>query len=187
MRVSQFVTFAFARKPEAEDHTAADQRMSWRALMEYFHPAIFLLLLSATVAPPLPAQPQSKIPAQEVKRGKYLLNEGVKCPECHTPRDKNNQLDPYRWLQGAPIWIQPVFKTPDWADMVPPLAGLSNYTDEQATRVLEKGERSNGGGTVQPPMHIYHMNHADARAIIAYLRSLPSHSRTVFEIVEDAL
>jgi hypothetical protein len=114
--------------------------------MEYFHPAIILLLLSATVAPPLPAQPQSKFPSQEVKRGKYLVNEVAKCPECHTPRDKNNQLDPDRWLQGAPIWIQPVFKTPDWADMVPPLAGLSNYTDEQATRVLERGERANGGG-----------------------------------------
>jgi mono/diheme cytochrome c family protein len=136
---------------------------------------ILLFIASATLTPVTYAQSPTKSSSPIVKRGKYLVEEVAKCPECHTPRDKNNQLDPERWLQGAPIWIQPVFKTPNWADLVPPLAGLSNYTDEQATRVLEKGERANGGGTVQPPMHIYHMNHADAHAIIAYLRSLPSH------------
>ena len=100
------------------------------------------------------AQPQSKSSALEVKRGKYLVEEVAKCPECHTPRDKNNQLDPDRWLQGAPIWIQPVIKTTNWADLLPAPAGLSNYKDEQVTRVLEKGERANGGGTVQPPMQM---------------------------------
>jgi mono/diheme cytochrome c family protein len=123
----------------------------------------------------LHSQPQMKYSAAQVKRGKYLVEEVAKCPECHTPRDKNNQLDPQRWLQGAPIWIQPVFKTPGWADEAPSLAGLTSYTDEQATRVLEKGERANGGGTVQPPMHIYRMHHDDVQAIIAYLRSLPNH------------
>ncbi len=139
------------------------------------YPMFKLLFILASLAPTAYGQSQIKSSAQEVKRGKYLVEEIAKCPECHTPRDKNNQLDRDRWLQGAPIWIQPVFKTPNWADQAPALAGLSNYTDDQATRVLEKGERANGGGTVQPPMHIYRMNHADARAIIAYLRSLPSH------------
>jgi hypothetical protein len=40
-------------------------------------------------------------------------------------------------------------------------------------RVLEMGQGA-GPTPIQPPMHIYHMNHADAQAIIAYLRSLPS-------------
>jgi hypothetical protein len=30
---------------------------------------------------------------------------------------------------------------------------------------------------LRPPMHIYHMNQADARAIIAYLKSLPQPRR----------
>lgn len=130
------------------------------------------ILISFGMAPK--ARAQGRFSAEQVKRGKYLVEEVAKCPECHTPRDKNNQLDPQRWLQGGPIWIQPVFKTPDWADSVPSIAGLANYTDEQATRVLEKGERANGGGTVQPPMHIYRMHHEDAQAIIAYLRSVPN-------------
>lgn len=113
---------------------------------------------------------QQSAPTREVDRGKYLVEEIAKCPECHTPRDANNQLDRDRWLQGAPIWIQPVARIANWADNAPMLAGLANYTDEQVERVLEKGEGA-GTSAIQPPMHIYHMNHADAKAIIAYLRS----------------
>jgi hypothetical protein len=29
------------------------------------------------------------------------------------------------------------------------------------------------GEMLRPPMHIYHMKHEDAEAIVAYLRSLP--------------
>jgi hypothetical protein len=39
-------------------------------------------------------------------------------------------------------------------------------------RILEKGTGPEGE-EIRPPMHIYHMNHADAKAIIAYLKSLP--------------
>jgi hypothetical protein len=43
---------------------------------------------------------------------------------------------------------------------------------DQAERILEKGIGPNGL-PIQPPMHVYHMTHADAQAITAYLRSLP--------------
>lgn len=135
----------------------------------------FLVLLSlafAAVSSTIEPQRQTPEPSSDVERGKYLVEEIAKCTECHTPRDKNNQLERDRWLQGAPIWIQPVIKTNNWADNAPMLAGLSNYTDEQVQRVLEKGEGA-GGAPIQPPMHIYHMKHSDAAAIIAYLRSLP--------------
>jgi len=49
---------------------------------------------------------------------------------------------------------------------------LPSLSDEQMERVLEKGESANGR-EIQPPMHIYHLSHSDAQAIIAYLRSLP--------------
>jgi mono/diheme cytochrome c family protein len=109
--------------------------------------------------------------ANQVSWGKYLVEEIAKCTECHTPRDQSNLLDRDRWLQGAPIWIRPVVPTPNWADMAPALASLSNYTDAQVERVLEKGVGVTNG-PIQPPMHIYHMHHADSAAIIAYLRSL---------------
>jgi mono/diheme cytochrome c family protein len=114
-------------------------------------------------------------PAQksEVERGKYLVEEVAKCPECHTPRDARGNLDTEAWLQGAPIWIRPVKPIPNWADRAPDLSGLPSFTDAEMERVLEKGIGPEGE-TLRPPMHIYHMNPSDAKAIIAYLKSLPA-------------
>lgn len=107
----------------------------------------------------------------EIARGRYLVEEVAKCSECHTPRDADMQLDRSQWLQGAPIWIQPSRHVENWAQFAPSLAGLPGYSDEQMQRVLEMGLAANGRA-IQPPMHIYHLNHADAQAIVAYLRSL---------------
>jgi mono/diheme cytochrome c family protein len=142
-------------------------KLSWQLTLIVIVPA---LIAAASLKPD--SSPQNASRSSDVSRGKCLVEEVAKCPECHTPRDKNNQLDRERWLQGAPIWIQPVVKTPNWADAAPTLAGLTNYTDEQMSNVLEKGEGVQGM-PIQPPMHIYHMNHNDATAIIAYLRSIP--------------
>lgn len=109
----------------------------------------------------------------QADQGRYLVEEVAKCSECHTPRDAENQLDRSRWLQGAPIWIQPVRLAPNWAQFAPSLAGLPGLSDEQMQRVLEMGQGADGR-EIQPPMHVYHLNHGDAQAIIAYLRSLPS-------------
>lgn len=108
----------------------------------------------------------------ETERGRYLVEEVAKCAECHTPRNAQGELDRHAWLQGAPIWIMPVKPIPNWADRAPALAGFPGLTEEQGERVLEKGTGPEGE-TLRPPMHIYHMSQADARAIIAYLRSLP--------------
>lgn len=107
-----------------------------------------------------------------IARGKYLVEEVAKCAECHTPRDASGNLDAHAWLQGAPIWIMPVRPIQNWADRAPALAGLPSFTDVQMERVLEKGSGPEGE-TLRPPMHTYHMAPEDAKAIIAYLKSLP--------------
>jgi mono/diheme cytochrome c family protein len=109
----------------------------------------------------------------EVERGRYLVEEIAKCPECHTPRKPDGELDSAAWLRGASIWIRPVAPIPNWADRAPALAGLPSFTDAQAEKVLEEGTGPNGE-PLRPPMHIYHMSPADARAIVAYLKSLPA-------------
>ena len=144
--------------------------------------AIFSLLIflvarsSVIVSGAQSAQTVQRAPARvsdnEAARGRYLVEEVAKCSECHTPRDAQNQLDRSRWLQGASIWIEPVRSVSNWAQFAPSLAGLSGLSDEQMQRVLEKGQAANGRD-IQPPMHLYHLNHADAQAVIAYLRSLP--------------
>lgn len=108
----------------------------------------------------------------EIERGRYLVEEVAKCAECHTPRDANGNLIQARWLQGAPIWILPVRPIQNWAERAPALAGFPSFTEEEGERVLEQGIGPEGE-PLRPPMHIYHMSHEDAQAIIAYLKSLP--------------
>ena len=107
----------------------------------------------------------------DVERGRYIVENVAMCEECHTPRDAGGNLDESRRLEGAPIWIQPVHARTDWANRAPALAGFVGFTDAQGEDILERGIGPNGLA-IQPPMHIYHMNQADALAVIAYLRSL---------------
>ena len=108
----------------------------------------------------------------ERERGRYLVENVAMCTECHTPRNANGDLERNAWLQGAPIWIMPVRPIKNWADHAPPLAGFPSLSDAEGERVLEQGIGPEGEA-LRPPMHIYHMKPADAKAIIAYLKSLP--------------
>jgi mono/diheme cytochrome c family protein len=112
----------------------------------------------------------------DVERGKYLVENVAMCGECHTPRDARGELKTGAWLQGASTWIRPVAPIYPWADAAPPLAGMPSFTDEQFATILEKGTGPEGE-VLRPPMHIYHMHHEDAKAIIAYLKTLPAGSR----------
>lgn len=145
---------------------------------------VSLLLVFVLAAIILAVNPRHSADAQsknartgpEVERGRYLVEEVAKCPECHTPRQADGQLDSGQWLQGAPIWIKPVAPISNWAQHAPTLAGLPSFTDAAMENVLEKGIGPNGEA-IRPPMHIYHLNEADAKAIIAYLKSLPAPIR----------
>ena len=119
------------------------------------------------------AQKAPNSPTQEgsIERGRYLVENVAMCEECHTPRDSKGNLDESRRLQGAAIWIVPVHRMTNWANRAPALAGFEEFTEGQGEQILEKGIGPNGL-ELQPPKHIYHMTHADAQAVIAYLRSL---------------
>jgi mono/diheme cytochrome c family protein len=106
-----------------------------------------------------------------VERGRYLVEDVAMCGECHSPRDSEGQLDHSRWLQGAPVWFTPNLTFPDWAYRAPALAGLPSFTDADMTMILEKGLQPNGRA-IRPPMHVFHMNHEDAMAIVAYLKTV---------------
>ncbi|MGA2812187.1 MAG: cytochrome c [Candidatus Acidiferrum sp.] len=112
----------------------------------------------------------------DVERGRYLVEDVAMCGECHTPRNGKGDLKTDAWLQGATTWIRPVAAIQPWADTAPPLAGMPSFTDEQLATILEKGTGPEGE-VLRPPMHIYHMHHEDAKAIIAYLKTLPAGSR----------
>ena len=137
--------------------------------------AVLLTLPSrhSTALAQTPANPAATTAEKgEVERGRYLVEDVAMCGECHTPRNEHGELRTDSWLKGASIWIQPVVPVHNWALNVPALAGWPSFTEEQGERILEKGTGPEGE-ELRPPMHIYHMKHEDAKAIIAYLRSLP--------------
>jgi mono/diheme cytochrome c family protein len=113
--------------------------------------------------------PQPLDPAL-VKRGEYLVNQVARCGDCHTPRDDRGRLDPNRHLQGAAMWFTPKVRIGEWEDRAPDITRsgkAGKWTEERMVRLLTGGKESD------PPMPAYKLEPADARAVAAYLRSLP--------------
>ena len=139
--------------------------------------ALSVMILASLAAAQYRANSQSAVSTGgDVERGKYLVENVAMCGECHTPRNAGGNLKYDAWLQGATTWIRPVAPIQPWADTAPPLAGVPSFTDAQLATVLEQGIGPEGE-TLRPPMHIYHMHPEDAKAIIAYLKSLPAGTR----------
>jgi len=147
----------------------------WQAWLAGITVSAVALASLAAAQHSAPSQSASSL-AGDIERGKYLVENVAMCGECHTPRNANGDLKNDAWLQGATTWIRPVAPIQQWADTAPPLAGMPSFTDVQFATVLEQGIGPEGE-TLRPPMHIYHMHHEDAKAIIAYLKSLPAGAR----------
>ncbi|HYD88705.1 MAG TPA: c-type cytochrome [Vitreimonas sp.] len=118
------------------------------------------------------AQPTAA-PTREalVERGDYLVNNVVLCGDCHTPMGPNGP-DHTRHLQGAPNLTTVSIPIP-WGEVAPPIAGLpANYTEEQFIAFLQTGVRPDGSHP-RPPMPPYRLNEDDARAVAAYIATVP--------------
>ena len=120
--------------------------------------------------PVLAAKPKAT-PAT-IERGRYLVEGVGMCADCHTPRLETGAFDRSRWLMGAPLPFAPTALMPAWAPAAPSIAGLENYTDEEAVKLLMTGMTPLESG-LRPPMPEYRMNAEDAAAVVAYLRAQP--------------
>jgi Cytochrome c len=110
--------------------------------------------------------------AARVRRGEYLVERVAYCAACHTQRDYFGRQDRAQWLQGAKLDFKPAHFMP-WAATAPAIAGLPNFTnDEAAVRYFETGNNA-AGKTSLPPMPQFRFEHDDAVAVVAYLRTLP--------------
>jgi len=131
--------------------------------------ALGALLLSACAQQDAPLTE-----AQLLERGDYLVNGVVLCGDCHTPRLPDMSSDLTRRLHGAEIGES---GPPEiFATYAPALAGgPANYSEEQFIAFLQTGVRPDGSHA-RPPMPPYRLNEEDARAVSAYIRSLPAAS-----------
>ena len=117
-----------------------------------------------------PAEAEPAKDAQ-IKRGQYLVERVGMCAECHTPRADNGEYDRTEWLKGNVLDFKPTHPMP-FAVVAPQIAGLPTFpTDELAWRFLETGTNTFGKISL-PPMPQFRLEHDDAIAVVAYLRSL---------------
>jgi len=106
-----------------------------------------------------------------IARGDYLVNSVVLCGDCHTPMGPNGP-DHTRHLQGAPNLTTVSIPIP-WGEVAPSIAGIpAHFTEEQFIAFLQTGVRPDGSHP-RPPMPPYRLNDEDARAVAAYIATLP--------------
>jgi mono/diheme cytochrome c family protein len=131
-----------------------------------------LVLVAACVSANVwqaPAQEQAKGDAQ-LERGAYLVNEVARCADCHTPRNDKGQLDSTKHLQGAPTWFTSKIMFKKWHNSAPDITAsgvASKWTEERLVKFLSTGVQAD------MPMPAYRLSVDDAKAVTAYLRSLP--------------
>lgn len=134
-----------------------------------------------------------------IARGKYLVEMGANCGECHTPVTATGEPDETYHLAGhvagRPVPSNTAFKafhgegftyagnlTPDRE------TGLGGWTHEEFRRALKEGI-TRRGRPLQPPMpwerYRKMFSDQDIDAIWIYLQSLPPVSNRVPERVES--
>ena len=117
--------------------------------------------------------PPSQSQAERIEHGRYLVHNVGMCIDCHSPRDERGEFVDSKHLSGAPLGFAATVPMP-WMPLAPRLAGLpAGYTEDDTVRFLMTGERPNNMPATLPPMPPFRMNDNDAKAIAAYLKSLP--------------
>jgi mono/diheme cytochrome c family protein len=141
-------------------------------------PLTIALLVTCTG---VPADDIEAVPAAGVARGEYLVAI-MECAGCHTTgalrgqRRQDGHLAGsevglgFEDAQGRPGAVFPPNLSPD------PETGLGNWTDGQILRAIRFGQRPDGrvlSPAMPWPAYGSRLSEADARDIVAYLRSLP--------------
>jgi mono/diheme cytochrome c family protein len=142
--------------------------------------------LSPTRMPVAPAVQSGQTAAQDpevLEHGRYFV-ELIGCAVCHTNGALIGAPKFDEWLSGSDVGIAysnpmkfdnpgiifPGNLTPD------PKTGIGQWSDDEIISAIRHGLDRQGGRLIQAmPWLIYEMiSDADARAIVAYLRSLPA-------------
>jgi len=113
--------------------------------------------------------------ANQVERGRYLVEQVGKCSECHTPAGPDGRPDKSKWLKGAPLTFAPIGKPPKWEDHAPditPSGRLFQRWGAKGIAAFLTTGKGPGGDAADPPMPTYTLKQDDAEAIVAYLKTL---------------
>ncbi len=111
-----------------------------------------------------------------VKRGEYLVTLAA-CSDCHTPGSFLGKPDMSKLLGGSDVG----FAIPElgyfWGPNLTPdkETGLGNWSEQEILLALREGTRPDGRklAPIMPWMAYAKLSNDDAKAIVAYLKSLP--------------
>jgi len=106
-----------------------------------------------------------------IARGKYLVEDVAYCTNCHTPRNSKGQLERSKWLEGGPLFWQPAHPMQNYPQLVPRIAGTIPATDDEMVTLLTTGVWKDGT-RLREPMPQFRLTQDDAKAVIAYLKTL---------------
>src|ERR1700761_3823763 len=131
---------------------------------------LFSLILTAC-----PVVCRAQTSSSTVERGRYLVDQMGKCGDCHTPRGAHGMPDKERWLKGSPLGFKPIAPVPGFATVAPDLTATSplwkSWGQDGWVQFFITGKAPDGKPAA-PPMPQYTLTTQDARAIVAYLKSL---------------
>lgn len=149
--------------------------MSW---VRFFSCSVGVALLATSAIakqqePVASAPPASSLsmPRGNLEHGRYIVENIAMCVECHSDRDHDGKIIESSRFHGGPIPFKPPWPN-NWAVRAPRNAGLLEYTDALAMRLLTQGAIDRRGVQLRPPMPRFHMSPQDAADVIVYMRSL---------------
>ncbi len=120
-----------------------------------------------------------EVTPERLARGAYLVHHAADCVGCHSEHsfEWGLPLVPGREAAGGFTWDEKIGfpgvviarnLTPD------PETGLGNWTDGEILRAMREGVDRNGNALfpIMPYGHLREMGDEDAKAVVAYLRSM---------------
>ncbi len=136
--------------------------------------AAAVALLAASQAAPAQQAGASKA---QIARGNYIVNSLAACANCHTPRNPDGSPQKGKDFAGGLPFDDPVLGTVYARNLTPDKdTGIGSWTDEQIMTAFRTGKNKEGD-VLMPPMPyplFNNMSDDDAKAVVAYLRSLPA-------------
>lgn len=143
-----------------------------------FAPYGFMLVLALAVVmlqrdSAVSAQNASTPDSDQIQRGEYLTHSVAMCVVCHSPKDEHGQPLLSQQFEGGVIPAQPTYpKMAKWASHAPALGPLVGGTGDDVITLLKTGIVPRTGKPPRGPMPPFRLSDEDARAVVAYLKSL---------------
>jgi len=151
--------------------------MRWKVLLASI---LVLLVVGVTVTAQNQSSSAGAAPEQSqadldrlIARGDYLTHDVAMCVVCHSPKDERGNVIKSKEFQGASIPLSSPFpKGARWASNAPALGSIVAGNEEAVFALLTTGIWPPLGEAPRMPMPPYRMQPEDARAVIAYLKTI---------------